>query len=189
MYSASDLRKGLRVEINGAPYIITDFNFVKPGKGASIYTCKMKNLITGATLSRNYRANDTLDEPRLEDRKMRFSYAESDACVFVDSKFDQLTVNNEVLGDSRFFLTEEGEVEILIHNGAPVGVTLPTFVEKEIVQTEPGHRGNTATNVLKPAKIEGGYEIQVPLFINQGDVVKIDTRTGAYSDRVRVAKN
>jgi len=188
MFSASDLRKGLRVEIEGAPYIITEFNFVKPGKGASIYNCKMKNLITGSTLNRSYRSNDKLDEPKLEERTMRYSYQEGDNYVFMDKNFEQINVSAEVLGDNRFFLVEEIEVEILIHNGRPIGVDLPTFVEKEIKETEPGFRGNTATNVTKPAKIEGGYEIQVPLFINQGDVVKIDTRTGGYADRVRVAK-
>lgn len=187
MYSASDLRKGLRVEIDGVPYVITEFNFVKPGKGASIYNCRLKNLVSGATLTRSYRSNDSLDEPKLEERTMRFSYKDGDDYVFADKNFDQLTVRGEVLGDSRFFLVEDIEVEILIHNDAPIGVELPTFVEKTIVETEPGARGNTATNVLKPAKIEGGYEIQVPLFINQGDVIRIDTRTGGYSDRVRTA--
>jgi len=189
MFSASDLRKGLRVEIDGAPYIISEFSFVKPGKGASIYNCKMKNLVTGGTLAKSYRSNDKIDEPRLEERTMRYSYQEADHYVFMDKNFEQINVGADVLGDNRFFLTEDMEVEILIHNGRPIGVDLPTFVEKEIKETEPGFRGNTATNVTKSAKIEGGYEIQVPLFINQGDVVKIDTRTGGYADRVRVAKS
>lgn len=189
MFSASDLRKGLRVEIEGVPYVITEFNFVKPGKGASIYNCKMKNLVTGSTLNRSYRSNDKLDEPRIEERTARYSYQEGDNYVFMDKNFEQVNVSAAVLGDARFFLVEENEVDILIHNGSPIGVELPTFVEKEIVETEPGFRGNTATNVTKAAKIAGGYEIQVPLFINQGDVVKLDTRTGGYSDRVRVAKS
>jgi elongation factor P len=189
MFSASDLRKGLRVEIDGAPYIITEFNFVKPGKGASIYNCKLKNLITGSTLTKSYRSNDKIDEPQLEERTMRYSYQEGDNYVFMDKNFEQVNVSADVLGDNRFFLVEEMEVEILIHNGQPIGVELPTFVEKEIKETEPGFRGNTATNVTKPARIAGGYELQVPLFINQGDVIKIDTRTGGYADRVRVAKS
>ncbi len=187
MYSASDLRKGLRIEIDGAPYIITDFNFVKPGKGAAIYNTRMKNLITGSTLTRSYRSNEKFDEPKLEERKMRYSYQDGDQYVFLDKNFEPLNVSASVLGNSRYFLLEDMEVEILLHNNAPIGVELPTFVEKEIIETEPGARGNTATNVTKPAKIEGGYEIQVPLFINQGDIVRIDTRTGAYSDRARTA--
>ncbi len=186
--TASDLRKGLRIEIDGAPYIVTEFSFLKPGKGASIYNCKLKHMVTGATLTRSYRSNDTFPEPNLEERTMRFSYVEGDQYVFMDKNYEQLNVGAEVLGDSRFFLVEEIEVTILVHNGEPIGVELPTFVEKEILETEPGVRGNTATNVMKPAKIAGGYELQVPLFINQGDIIKIDTRTGGYSDRVRVAR-
>jgi elongation factor P len=188
MYTAADLRKGLRIEIDGAPYIVTEFNFAKPGKGAAIYNCKMKNMITGSTLNRSYRSNDKFEEPRLEERTMRFSYMDGDQYTFIDKTFEQVNVPATVLGDARFFLEEDTEVEILIHNGEPIGVELPTFVEKEIIETEPGFRGNTATNVTKPAKITGGYEIQVPLFVNQGDVVKIDTRTGQYSDRSRLAK-
>ncbi|MBU4199761.1 MAG: elongation factor P [Verrucomicrobia bacterium] len=186
--TASDLRKGLRIEIAGAPYIVTEFSFLKPGKGASIYNCKLKHMVTGSTLTRSYRSNDSFQEPNLEERTMRYSYAEGDQYVFMDKNFEQVNVNAEVLGNSRFFLVEDIEVQVLIHNDRPIGVELPTFVEKEIIETEPGARGNTATNVTKPAKIAAGYEIQVPLFVNQGDVVKIDTRTGGYSDRVRVAK-
>ena len=188
MYSASDLRKGLRVEINSAPYIITEFNFLKPGKGQAIYNCKLKNMLTGSTLTKNFRATEKIDEPRIEERTMSYSYQDGDNYVFLDKNYEQFSVGADVLGDSRFFLVEDIEVHILIYNGRTVGVELPTFVEKEIIQTEPGTRGNTATNVLKPAKIEGEYEIHVPLFINKGDIVKIDTRTGEYSDRVRVRR-
>jgi len=184
MYSASDLRRGLRVEIEGVPYTITDFNFVKPGKGQGMYTCKMKNLITGSTITRVYRDNVSLDEPKLEEKHLRFSYADGDNLVFVDDNYEQMTLAAGVLGESRGFLAEDMEVSILFHNDRPIDVTLPTFVEKEIVHTEPGARGNTATNVLKPARIAGGYEIKVPLFVNQGDIVRIDTRTGEYADRV-----
>jgi len=183
-YTAADLRKGLRIEIQGIPYVITEFTFVKPGKGAAIYTCRIKNMFDGSTKVQNYRSNDTFDKPDLEERTMRYSYAEGDQYIFLDENFEQVTIPASVLGDSRFFLFEDVEVSVMFHNGRPVDVTLPTFVEKEILETDPGNRGNTATNVLKPAKIAGGYELQVPLFINQGDIVKIDTRTGAYADRV-----
>lgn len=188
MHSASDLRKGLRIEIDGAPYVITEFNFVKPGKGQPIYNCRLKNLLSGATLTRSFRSNEKIDEPSIEERTMRYSYQEAGNYVFIDKNYEQLSVSADVLGDSRFFMVEDIEVVIMIYNGRAVGVELPTFVEKEIIQTEPGARGNTATNVLKPAKIEGDYEIQVPLFINQGDIVKIDTRTREYSDRARTAR-
>lgn len=183
-YTAPDLRKGLRVEMDGVPYVITEFNFVKPGKGAAIYTCRLKSLLDGNTFVKNFRSNDVLKKPDLEERTMHYSYAEGDDFIFLDENFEQAIITGSVLGDSKYFLFEECEVSVLYHNGRPVDVTLPTFVEKEILDTEPGARGNTATNVLKAAKINGGFEIQVPLFINQGDIVKIDTRSGEYADRV-----
>ncbi len=188
MYSASDLRKGLRIEIDGAPYIITEFHFLKPGKGHSIFNCKLKNLINGTTLTKSFRSNDKFNEARLEEMTTRYSYQDGSRYIFLDNNYEEFSVNADVLGISRFFLVEDVEVKILIHNGHPVGVELPTFIEKEVIQTEPGARGNTATNVMKPAKIEGGYEIRVPLFLNKGDIVKIDTRTGEYNDRVSIAR-
>lgn len=184
MYSASDLKKGLKIEIDGIPYVITEFNFIKPGKGQSLYMCKLRNLINSATLSKTYRASDKLDAPRLEEKTVRYSYSDGDTYVFLDENYEQVSISAEVLGEFRFFLIEDIEVELLLHNSRPIEITLPNFVEKKIVHTEPGLRGNTATNVLKPATIEGGYKIQVPLFVNNGDIVKIDTRTGKYADRV-----
>ena len=184
MYTASDLRKGLKIEVEGIPYVITEFNFVKPGKGAAIYTCRLKSMRDGSTFQRAFRSNDTFDEPNLEERTLRFSYAEGDDYIFIDKNYEQSTITAKVLGNNRFFLFEDIEVRVLYHNGLPLEVTLPTFVEKEIIETEPGARGNTATNVQKPAKIAGGYELPVPLFVSQGDIIKIDTRTGTYADRV-----
>jgi len=183
-YSASDLRKGLKIEVNGQPYVITEFSFMKPGKGAAIYNCRIKHMVTGETQVKSYRSNDVIDKPELDERKATFSYVADDRYIFTDEHFEEIAVPAQVLGDKRFFLSDNIECEILLHKGRPIDVTLPVFVVKEIVETEPGARGNTATNVLKPAKIEGGYEIQVPLFVNQGDRVKIDTRTGAFVERV-----
>jgi elongation factor P len=187
MFSASDLRKGLKVEIEGQPYVITDFTFTKPGKGQSIYTCKMKNMISGSTLTRQYRSNDKVGKPQLEQVKLQYSYQDGDDYVFMNENYEQVNVSAEVLGSAKDFLVEDMTVEILYHNDKPIDVELPIFIEKEIVYTEPGARGNTATNVLKPAKIDTGYEINVPIFINQGDIVKIDTRTGEYAERVATA--
>jgi elongation factor P len=187
MFSASDLRKGLKVEIEGQPYVITDFTFTKPGKGQSIYTCKMKNMISGSTLTRQYRSNDKVGKPQLEQVKLQYSYQDGDDYVFMNENYEQVNVSSEVLGSAKDFLVEDMTVEILYHNDKPIDVELPIFIEKEIVYTEPGARGNTATNVLKPAKIDTGYEINVPIFINQGDIVKIDTRTGEYAERVATA--
>ncbi len=185
MYTASDLRKGLKIEIDGAPCVITDFQFVKPGKGQALYRCKIKNLITGATVDKTYRAVEKIDKPNLEQRELIYSYQDGDHYVFMDSTtYEQIQLDADVLGDQRFFLVEDMEVEMLFHNNNPIEVTLPFFVEKEIVETEPGVRGDTATNVMKPAKIDNGYELSVPLFINQGDRIRIDTRTGKYADRI-----
>lgn len=184
MYSASDLRKGLRIEIDGNPYLITEFNFVKPGKGQGLYTCKLKNMLTGSTMTKTYRAVDQFGEPRLEHKTLHYSYAEGDQLVFLDESYEQVNIPGEVMGDAKALLMEETQVEVMFFNGRAVEVTLPTFVEKRIIHTEPGARGNTANNVLKAATVEGGYEIQVPLFVNIGDLIKIDTRTGEYADRV-----
>ncbi len=185
MYSASDLRKGLKIEIEGQPWIITDFTFSKPGKGQSIYNCKMKNMLTGQTQNRSYRSNDKLEKPNLSDRPMVYSYIDGDEYIFMDENYVQASLKSDLLGEDRHFLTEDLEVDILFFNEGPVGITLPNFVFKTIIETEPGAKGDTATNVMKPAKIEGDYEIQVQLFVNEGDTVKIDTRTGEYVERVR----
>ncbi len=185
MYSASDLRKGLKIEIDGAPCVITDFQFVKPGKGQALYRCKIKNLITGSTVDKTYRAVEKIDKPNLEERELIYSYPDGEQFVFMDnSTYEQIHIGTDVLGDQRWFLVEDMEVNILFHNNRPIEVTLPFFIERTIAETEPGARGDTATNVMKPAKLDNGYEIQVPLFINEGDRVRIDTRTGKYADRV-----
>ena len=185
MYSVSDLRKGLRVEIEGVPYVITEFSFLKPGKGQAVYTCRLKNLLSGSTMMKSYRSNESFGVPNVEEKKMRYSYKEGADFVFVDENYEQINIAPEVLGDLKYFLAEDMPVEVMFYNGQPIEITLPIFVEKKIIQTDPGLRGNTATNVMKPAKIADDYEIQVPLFVNQGDVVRIDTRTREYCDRVK----
>jgi elongation factor P len=185
MYTASDLRKGLKIEVDGIPFEVTEFQFVKPGKGQALYRCKLKNLVTGGTLDRTYRSVDKIDEPNLEERELVYSYFDGEHYAFMDKKtYDQLTLEAPALGDQKYFLEEDMEVSVLFHNHRPIEIRLPFFVEKPIVETEPGARGDTATNVTKLAKIPGGYEIHVPLFVNQGDIVRIDTRTGEYADRV-----
>lgn len=188
MFSASDLKKGLKVQVDGEPWAITEFEFCKPGKGTALYRCKLKNMITGSTMDRTYRPTDKLDKPDLEEKEMYYSYAEGDFYVFSDAEtFEEMHVSAKTLGRDAYFLIENSLCKMLLFNGLPIEITLPTFIEKVIVDTEPGARGDTATNVLKSAKIDNGYEIQVPLFINTGDLVKIDTRTGLYAERVSKA--
>lgn len=185
MYTTSDLRKGLKIEIDGDPYVITDFQFVKPGKGQALYRCKLKNILTGSTMDRTYRSADKVGKPDLMQREMVYSYPEGDHFVFMDdSTYEQVTVDKDVIGDMKYFLVEDMPVKVLFFNDVAIDLEMPNFVEKEITETEPGARGDTATNVTKPAKVDNGYEIHVPLFIKVGDWVRIDTRTGEYADRI-----
>ena len=188
MFSASDLKKGLKIQIDGAPWLITEFDFCKPGKGTALYRCRLRNLINGSGMEKTYRPTDKIEKPDLEEREMYYSYFDGHHYVFSDpNTYEEMNVSAETLGDQAYFLLENSLCNFVLFNGEPIEITLPTFIEKEIVETEPGVRGDTATNVTKPAKIDNGYEIQVPLFINQGDIVKIDTRTGEYAERVSKA--
>ena len=188
MYSASDLRKGLKIEIDGDPYIVTAFEFSKPGKGQALYRCKLKNLLTGATMDKTFRSVDKIDKPDLREHEMIFSHRENDVFVFMDAEtYEQVVIPKEVLGEKGDLLKEDSECEVLFFEDKPIEISMPVFVEFTIVKTEPGVRGDTATNVTKPAEIETGYEVQVPIFLNEGDVIKIDTRTGEYVERVRKA--
>ena len=186
MYDAADLRKGLKVENDGEPYIVTEFDFCKPGKGQALYRCRLKSMITGSTLDKTFRTADRIDQPNLQERELTYSYDDGTSLVFVDPEsFEELHVQPEILGDQKNFLDDNMACTILFHRDKPIEVTLPYFVEKQIVEADPGARGDTATNVTKSAKIANGYEIRVPLFVNQGDIVRIDTRTGQYSERVK----
>jgi elongation factor P len=187
MYAAADLRKGLKVEIEGEPYVVVDFDFCKPGKGQALYRCKMKSMITGSTLDRTFRSADSIDRPNLEEREMTYSYDDGgQAFIFSDSEsYEEVRVPPEIVGDMKYFLDDNMACKILFHSEKPIELTLPCFVEKQVMDCEPGVRGDTATNVTKPAKIANGYEIRVPLFVNLGDIVRIDTRTGTYVERVK----
>jgi elongation factor P len=184
-YDTSDIRKGLKIMMDGAPYTIVEFQFVKPGKGAAFTRTKMKNLLTGAVLERNLRSGDKLDAADVETKTMQYLYADADSCVFMDtSTYDQVQIPRETIGDQSDFMPENINVEVLFFNQRAVGVTLPNFIEQAVTETDPGFRGDTATGATKPAKISTGATINVPLFINVGDVIKIDTRTGQYLERL-----
>ena len=185
MYDVSELRKGLKIEIDGAPYEITDFSFAKPGKGQAIYRCKLRNLLTGSTQDKTYRSGDKVDQPSLAQRDLIYSYQEGEHYVFMEKEtYEQVMVEADVLKEQHWFLIEDMDVKVLFFNDKAIEVTLPNFIEKKVVETEPGARGDTATNVTKPAKLDNGYEIQVPIFINEGDLIRIDTRDGSYNGRV-----
>lgn len=188
MFTASDLRKGLKIELDGEPYVITDFEFCKPGKGQALYRCKIKNMLTGGTTDKTFRSVDKIDKPDLREQDMIYSYQDGEHYVFMDAEtYEQVLVPGEVLGDKRHFLKEDCECSILFYQNKPIEVNIPVFVEFVIAKTEPGVRGDTATNVTKPAWLDSGYELQVPIFLNEGDRIKVDTRTGTYSERVSKA--
>ncbi len=187
MYEASDLRKGLKIMIDGEPYIITEFQFSKPGKGQALYRCKLKNMITGLTMDRTYRSGDKFEPANLEEKRMQYLYNDGDGYHFMDLKnYEQVTLSEDQVGDARNFLKDNMEVDILFFNeNVPISIALPNFVELEVTKSDPGVRGDTATGATKPATLETGYTVQVPLFIEEGEVLKIDTRTGQYVERVK----
>ncbi len=186
MYTASDLRKGLKIMLDGQPLVITEFDFSKPGKGQAIYNCKLKNMLSGTTLSRSFRSGDRFEKPELVNINVRFSYEADDNYVFSDENYEEVTIPADVLGENRYFLVDDMPCEALLFEGKAIEVTLPNFVEQKIVKCDPGARGNTASGkVTKPATLEGGFTLPVPLFVDEGEVIRIDTRTGEYVDRVR----
>ncbi len=184
MIAGGDLRPGVKVELDGCPYVVTDYQWVKPGKGGAFMRTKLKNMKTGAIIERTFRTDEKLQRADVEERKVQFLYRAEDAYHFMDTEsFDQFTLGEKQLGEASGFLKEGLDLSILFHRGEPAGVVLPTFVELTVVDTEPGVRGDTASGGSKPAKLETGAMIQVPLFINIGDLLRVDTRSGAYVER------
>jgi elongation factor P len=186
MYTASDLRKGLKLQIDGNPYIIIDFEFSKPGKGQALYRCKMRNMISGNQLVQTYRSVDKFEKADLEERKMQYLYNQEDEYHFMDTdNYEQLFITREHLGDNVNFLIDNMEVEVLFFNGKAIDVSLPIFVNLVVTQADPWAKGDTSGTDTKPVTVETGYVLQVPPFVEEGDRIQIDTRTGAYVTRVK----
>ena len=184
--STSDFRKGLKLEFKGDPYEIVDFQHVKMGRGGANVKTKMKNLKTGGVVEETIRSGEKFPTPELEEKKMQFLYMQDGQYYFMDQEtFEQLPLTSEQLGDAKLFLKENIEVKILNYKGAPLNVELPTFIELVVAQTDPGYKGDTASGGGKPATLETGAVIRVPFHINEGDTVKVDTRTSEYIERVR----
>jgi len=185
MYLASDLKKGIKFEIEGEPYVVIDFEFKKPGKGQSLYKCKLKNMITGSQYERTYRSGDKFKRADLEEQEMEYLYADKDVYCFMNtSNYEQHFLNKDQLGDTIDLLKDNVLCTILLYNGHPIGITLPNFINLVVTQSEPWAKGDTATGSTKPAVLETGIEVQVPPFIEQGQMVKIDTRSREYVERV-----
>lgn len=186
MYSTTEFKRGLKIELDGVPFVIVDFQHVKPGKGGAFVRTKLKNLLTGRVLDQTFRSGERVKRPDLMEREMQYLYGEGDRLCMMDNEtFEQIMLSAEQVGDGRLFLTENLNVKVLFFNQQPVAVEVPNFVELTVAQTDPGLRGDTATGGSKPATLESGAVIQVPLFINEGDRVKVDTRTGSYIERVK----
>lgn len=188
MYDTSNFRKGLKIEVDGKPFEIVDFQHVKPGKGGAFVRTKLKNMLTGGVLDQTFRSGEKVGIPDLQDKDMLYLYKDSDGyCLMDNETFDQVFLTEEQIGDGSLFLVENTTVHVLFYNDSPIGVDLPMFVELSIVETEPGVKGDTASKVTKPATLETGAVLPVPIFLNVGDKIKVDTRTSSYVERVKQA--
>ena len=185
MISAGDFRNGVTLEIEGNVYQIMEFQHVKPGKGAAFVRTKLKNIINGGVVEKTFRPTEKFPAARIDRVEMQYLYNDGDLYNFMNTEnYDQIALNNETIGDALKFVKENEMVKMCSHNGSVFAVEPPLFVELQITETEPGFKGDTATGATKPAIVETGATVYVPLFVEQGDVIKIDTRTGEYLSRV-----
>jgi len=186
VYETSDIRKGLKIQIEGVPFAVVEFQFVKPGKGTAFTRTKLKNMMTGAVLERTFKTGEKLEPADMEERQMQYLYRDDHHYVFMDTNsYDQLQLSPDLIGDNHNYLMDGTMVDVLFFSDKPIGVTPPNFVELRVTATEPGFKGDTSSNTFKPATLETGLEVQVPLFVEEGELLKIDTRTGSYVERVR----
>ena len=186
MYDTSNIRKGLKIEIDGAPYVVVDFQFVKPGKGNAFTRTKIQNMVTGAVLDRTWKSGEKLKPASMEQREMQYLYSDEAGFHFMDQEnYEQIVLSAEEVGDDANYLLENNLVDMLLFNGKPISLSLPIFVVLEVSETDPGVKGDTVTGGRKNATMSTGAVIQVPLFVDRGEKLKIDTRTGEYVERVK----
>lgn len=184
-YKTSDFRKGLKVQIDGEPYLMVEMNFVKPGKGNALYKCKLRSLTRGTVLDRTYKGGDELESADVEEIEVQFLYRQVDMFYFMDNvSFEQYELSAEQVDEAWKYLKDGMTCTMMLFNGVPITMSPPNHVELLVTECEPGAKGDTATNVTKPAKVETGAEFIVPGFIKEGNVIKVDTRTGEYVERV-----
>ncbi|MBI2742818.1 MAG: elongation factor P [Chlamydiales bacterium] len=183
--ATNEFKMGMKVEVDGEPYTIVGNEFVKPGKGQPFNRTKLKNLKTGRVIERTFKSGEKLDLADVHESKMRMLYKESDAVVFMDDQtFDQITISLKIIGEKAQWLMEEIIYDVIFYKNEPIDFNPPTFMEMTVTETAPGLRGDTSGRVLKPATTDSGAKIQVPIFVNEGDKIKVDTRTGEYVSRV-----
>ena len=184
MYSTTDFRKGLKIEVEDVPYEIVDFQHFKPGKGGAMVRSKLRNILTGRMQDITFRAGEKVNRPDLETREMQFLYRENKDLIFMDlSSYEQLHMSEDIMGGKAGYLKESQLVQVLLYRGAPLDIELPLSLVLVVKDTEPGAKGDTVSNVTKPATLETGMVIQVPIFVNIGDKVKVDTRSNEYQGR------
>lgn len=186
MISTNEIRNGAKIEVDGEPFIIVEFQHVKPGKGGAFVRTKLRSLKTGNVVDRTFRSGDKLEEPDIEEMEMQYLYSSEGQYFFMDIKsYEQIFILQEHLGESKNFLKENMVAKIIFYEGKPLSVELPIFVELKIVKTDPGVRGDTATGGTKVAMVETGANVKVPLYLEEGAVIKVDTRSGEYVERVK----
>lgn len=184
MIAAGDIRKGVTIEYNGNVYVVVEFQHVKPGKGAAFVRTKIRNVISGAVTEKTFNPNDKFPTAFIERKDMEYLYNDGDLYYFMDNEtYEQTPISPSILGDNFKFVKENMVCKVLSYKGNVFGVEPPNFVELQVTQTDPGFKGDTATNATKPATLETGAEIKVPLFIDEGEMIRIDTRTGEYMER------
>ena len=184
MYSTTDFKKGLKIEVDGTPFEIVEFQHFKPGKGGAMVRTKLRNILTGRIQDITFRSGEKVDRPDLETRDMQFLYRQGDELIFMDlTTYEQLQMDTEVIGGKDAFLKDGQECKVLMYKGSPLDIDIPLSLVLEVIETEPGAKGDTVSNVTKAAKLETGVSIQVPIFVNIGDKVKVDTRTKEYLGR------
>jgi elongation factor P len=189
-YNTSEFKKGLKVLVDNEPYLMIDTEFMKPGKGQAVYRTRLKNLIRGNVIDRTYRSGDKIDAADVTEHSLQYLYNDSRLWYFMDTEsYEQYQIEKEALGGGHIYLKENATIDGIFWNGRPITIDPPSHVQLAVTYCEPGARGNTATNVLKAATLETGAEVGVPIFINIGDVVKVDTRTGEYVERVSIGKS
>jgi elongation factor P len=185
MGTTQDIRKNLKMIVDGAPYVCVEAQFVKPGKGQAFTRCKLRNLVSGNVIERTYKSGESVEVADVEERKMQYIYPEADQFVFMDQQTgDQVHIAADSIGEEKQFLIDGLDVDVMFWNGNPIGVELPAHVVIQVTSSEPGVKGDTASGASKPATLSTGATINVPLFINEGEWIKVDTRTGDYLERV-----
>lgn len=184
MYSTTDFRKGLKIELDGTPYEILDFQHYKPGKGGAIVRTKLSNILNGRVVDKTFRSGEKVERPDLETRAMQYLYTEGDALIFMDlTSYEQVEISKEQTGRKYQFLIDGQECKVQVYNGQPIDIELPSSIILEVTYTETGLKGDTVSNTTKPATLSTGIIVQVPLFIEKGDMIKVDTKTCDYIGR------